>query len=84
MVAPVCRSCNQQTFVGDGRSPVRHEIRALNHDLVCLFEVVVVSYSRKLLGQTGDGHYSPIGGYHRASDHVLILDVARFKRHSQL
>ncbi|OLQ04932.1 Glutathione gamma-glutamylcysteinyltransferase 1 [Symbiodinium microadriaticum] len=41
--------------------------------------VVVVSYSRKLLGQTGDGHYSPIGGYHRASDHVLILDVARFK-----
>jgi len=41
--------------------------------------VVVVSYSRKQLGQTGDGHYSPIGGYHRASDQVLILDVARFK-----
>lgn len=45
-------------------------------------QVVVISYSRKVLGQTGDGHYSPIGGYHRDSDgneHVLILDVARFK-----
>jgi len=31
------------------------------------------------LGQTGDGHFSPIGGYHAAKDLVLILDVARFK-----
>lgn len=39
----------------------------------------VVNYSRKHLQQTGDGHYSPIGGYHRERDLVLILDVARFK-----
>lgn len=32
-----------------------------------------------LLLQTGDGHFSPIGGYHAARDLVLILDVARFK-----
>ena len=38
---------------------------------------MIVSYSRKALGQTGDGHYSPIGGYHAATDQVLILDVAR-------
>jgi glutathione gamma-glutamylcysteinyltransferase len=40
---------------------------------------VVAAYSRKALGQSGDGHYSPIGGYHRGRDLALILDVARFK-----
>ena len=40
---------------------------------------MVVSYSRQVLGQTGDGHFSPIGGYHPRRDLVLILDVARFK-----
>uniref|UniRef100_K3WV57 glutathione gamma-glutamylcysteinyltransferase n=1 Tax=Globisporangium ultimum (strain ATCC 200006 / CBS 805.95 / DAOM BR144) TaxID=431595 RepID=K3WV57_GLOUD len=42
-------------------------------------EVVVLNYSRKALGQTGDGHFSPIGGYHEETDMVLLLDVARFK-----
>jgi hypothetical protein len=41
--------------------------------------VLCVSYSRKELGQTGDGPFSPIGGYHEAKDMVLLLDVARFK-----
>ena len=27
----------------------------------------------------GDGHFSPIGGFHAAKDLVLILDTARFK-----
>jgi glutathione gamma-glutamylcysteinyltransferase len=44
-----------------------------------LNEALVVSYSRASLGQTGDGHFSPIGGYHAAQDLVLLLDVARFK-----
>jgi len=42
-------------------------------------EVLVVSYSRKILGQTGSGHFSPIGAYDSDSDSVLILDTARFK-----
>lgn len=42
-------------------------------------EYMVLSYSRKGLGQTGDGHFSPLGGYHAGRDMVLILDVARFK-----
>lgn len=42
-------------------------------------KVLVVSYSRKQFSQTGDGHFSPIGGYHPGRDLVLILDVARFK-----
>ena len=41
--------------------------------------VLCVSYSRKPLQQSGDGHFSPIGGYHAPSDRVLIMDVARFK-----
>uniref|UniRef100_A0A0E0DRE6 glutathione gamma-glutamylcysteinyltransferase n=1 Tax=Oryza meridionalis TaxID=40149 RepID=A0A0E0DRE6_9ORYZ len=40
---------------------------------------LVASYHRKLLGQTGTGHFSPIGGYHAGQDMALILDVARFK-----
>jgi len=51
--------------------------------------VMVGAYSREALGQTGNtgvaavglhsGHYSPIGGFHAATDSVLLLDVARFK-----
>eukprot|EP01087_Luapelamoeba_hula_P019097 TRINITY_DN627_c2_g1_i1.p1 TRINITY_DN627_c2_g1~~TRINITY_DN627_c2_g1_i1.p1 ORF type:complete len:448 (-),score=93.51 TRINITY_DN627_c2_g1_i1:5-1318(-) len=41
--------------------------------------VIVASYSRKRLGQTGAGHFSPIGGYHPGRDMVLIMEVARFK-----
>lgn len=40
---------------------------------------LVAAYSRSVLGQTGDGHFSPIGGYHPERDLVLLLDVARFK-----
>jgi hypothetical protein len=40
---------------------------------------LIVSYTRKVLGQTGTGHFSPIGAYDEASDSVLLLDTARFK-----
>ncbi|BGP20241.1 hypothetical protein JCM10213_008950 [Rhodosporidiobolus nylandii] len=40
---------------------------------------MAISYSRRTLGQTGDGHFSPLGGYCQKEDKVLILDVARFK-----
>lgn len=41
--------------------------------------VLAVAYSRRVLGQTGDGHYSPIAGVHAGRDLALVLDVARFK-----
>ena len=41
--------------------------------------VVIASYDRAAMGQTGSGHFSPIGGYHSALDMALVLDVARFK-----
>jgi glutathione gamma-glutamylcysteinyltransferase len=41
--------------------------------------ILVVSYSRAIIGQTGSGHFSPLAAYDEASDQVLILDTARFK-----
>jgi glutathione gamma-glutamylcysteinyltransferase len=41
--------------------------------------VLVASFDRAAMGQTGAGHFSPIGGYHAARDLALVLDVARFK-----
>ena len=41
--------------------------------------LLVVSFSRPALGQTGDGHFSPIAAYNKETDQVLVLDVARFK-----
>ncbi|KAF9155477.1 hypothetical protein BG015_009765 [Linnemannia schmuckeri] len=40
---------------------------------------MVLSFSRAALGQTGSGHFSPVGGYHAGEDKVLVLDTARFK-----
>ena len=42
-------------------------------------QFLAVSYTRKVVGQTGDGHFSPIAAYDEASDSVLVLDTARFK-----
>jgi glutathione gamma-glutamylcysteinyltransferase len=41
--------------------------------------ILVACYSRRILGQTGSGHFSPIAAYDEVSDRVLILDTARFK-----
>ena len=42
-------------------------------------EFMVISFSRKTLGQTGDGHFSPIGAYNPETQMVLVLDTARYK-----
>lgn len=41
--------------------------------------VLAAPYSRRVLGQTGGGHFSPIAGFHARRDLALVLDVARFK-----
>ncbi|KAF9974654.1 hypothetical protein BGZ73_001877 [Actinomortierella ambigua] len=50
-------------------------------EMVCSRDDIhmVVSFSRKSLGQTGDGHFSPIGGYVPEKGMVLVLDTARYK-----
>lgn len=40
---------------------------------------IIANFDRTTLKQTAGGHFSPIAGYHRNSDSVLILDTARFK-----
>jgi len=40
---------------------------------------LISNFSRRVLQQTGDGHFSPIAGYHADSDSVLVMDTARFK-----
>lgn len=42
-------------------------------------DVVIASYSRGALGQTGDGHFTPVGGVSADERSALLLDVARFK-----
>jgi len=84
-------TCNGADVVAH-RSPAAHEGDAAKAEFVKAFraavqavsrskdrECLVICYCREALGQTGAGHFSPIGGYHEGSDTVLILDVARFK-----
>ncbi len=42
-------------------------------------QLLILSYCRSALGQTGAGHFSPVGAYHVERDMLLVLDVARFK-----
>jgi hypothetical protein len=37
--------------------------------------VLIASYNRKALKQTGSGHFSPIAAYDQESDSVLIMDT---------
>lgn len=39
---------------------------------------MVVNNSRKIMGQTGEGHFSPIGGIHLKEKKVMLFDVARY------
>ncbi|OEU14151.1 phytochelatin synthase [Fragilariopsis cylindrus CCMP1102] len=56
------------------------DIRSILSDTISKHKpILVVSFSRTALHQTGDGHFSPVGAYHEDSDTVLVLDVARFK-----
>ena len=40
---------------------------------------MVANYDREAMGQTGTGHFSPLAAWHAPTDHLLVLDVARFK-----
>ena len=40
---------------------------------------LIVNYDRKVIGQKGGGHFSPLAAYDAVTDKVLILDVARYR-----
>lgn len=67
-----------ETGLSEFRDAVLRACVEANHD-ERRSPILTVSYDRKVLGQTGSGHFSPIAAYDQVSDHVLILDVARFK-----
>ena len=51
----------------------------VKQNLMHASDTLVVNYDRKVVGQKGGGHFSPLAAYHGPSDHVLILDVARHR-----
>jgi hypothetical protein len=75
-----CNAADVQLYYGPDRSveEFRADILASVSSTQPL-QVMIVSYNRRTLGQSGSGHYSPIGGYEPKEDMVLVLDVARFK-----
>jgi hypothetical protein len=40
---------------------------------------LAVDFDRRVLGQKGSGHFSPVAAYHSEADRFLIMDVARYK-----
>ncbi|MBL9106290.1 MAG: phytochelatin synthase family protein [Myxococcales bacterium] len=72
-----CNGASADVRRADSESDLRAAVAAAAASE--LDPALVVAYDRAALGQTGGGHFSPVGGYDRASDHVLVLDVARFK-----
>lgn len=73
-----CNGCNAR-MTRAGAGSVESFRRCVAEVCAGRDAVLACSYSRKNLGQSGDGHFSPIGGYNREKDLVLLLDVARFK-----
>ena len=69
--AAVVKAC--ATEVDLASSSTSDDDEQVNHTFL------VVSYDRKVVGQTGSGHFSPVAAYDEASDTALILDTARFK-----
>ena len=74
-----CNGASARTVRADASGPeaLRADVRAAAG--APRGPVVVAGYARRPLGQTGSGHFSPVGGYHAERDLVLLLDVARFK-----
>ena len=69
----VHRPTDEGTTIDNFRSTILSAVRMEEEAFL------ITSFCRASLGQTGGGHFSPIGAYHESTDSVLVLDVARFK-----
>lgn len=76
-----CNGATTQLKYGDsaGLAEFREDVVRLTSTTPPPEELMIVGYNRKVMGQTGTGHFSPVGGYHKGRDMALIMDVARFK-----
>ena len=75
----VCNTLEVEHIRADSSTTIDQFRKTIIEKTRCANDVIVVSYSRQILKQSGEGHFSPIGGYHPGRDLVLIMDVARFK-----
>jgi len=69
VVSPPLVETDRKTALEEFRRDLKKATRAE--------EIMAISYSRKVLGQTGTGHFSPVGAYSPSDDKLLVLDVAR-------
>ncbi|KNE57502.1 hypothetical protein AMAG_03209 [Allomyces macrogynus ATCC 38327] len=74
----MCNGLSAKVYRGDRVTKAKF-LRDIQRTSATEDEVLCVSFSRSVLSQTGDGHFSPVAGYCRETNMVLILDVARFK-----
>jgi hypothetical protein len=74
--------CDETATLEDFRAAVEKACVDTTDDTIeesSNLDILVISYSRQVVGQTGSGHFSPIAAFDKESDSVLILDTARFK-----
>lgn len=65
-----CNGLAVQVFEGGGEEEFRSAVKGSARGEKGM---MALSYSRKTLGQTGDGHFSPVGGYCEEEDMVSSL-----------
>ena len=59
----------------DGNAASATIRREIVNNLATGEDFVLVNYARRVLGQRGGGHISPVGAYDERSDSFLIMDV---------
>jgi hypothetical protein len=65
------------TFAGESsEAEFRAEVAA---NLSTSGDWLIVNYDRRVVGEEGGGHISPLGAYDATADMVLLLDVASYK-----
>ncbi|KAM7535382.1 hypothetical protein Aperf_G00000094493 [Anoplocephala perfoliata] len=72
--------CHQPTCSTEALEAFRSCLLSLcSQSLSTSATILVVSYDRKAVNQTGSGHYTLVGGYHPKRDLILVLETAAFK-----
>ncbi|KRX01776.1 hypothetical protein PPERSA_00149 [Pseudocohnilembus persalinus] len=82
----VINKCNRMYYCDKGCDQDKHftaNFNTFKYFIICSSRrtgmYFVLNNSRKILKQTGDGHFMPIGGINQEKQMVLCFDVARFK-----
>lgn len=74
-----CNGAAVAARFADAETPASFRAALIDSTRAAAGPFLVANYDRAALAQTGAGHFSPLAAWHEASDHALVLDVARFK-----